>query len=144
MASDWLATVPALMRAGIIAPAAAAGTACPIAGPAPLSPASGATELSADLPSSVAMLVKLPRAAIARAERAPKILGISRSKLDSIASCESGGDPTSVSSDGTYRGKYQFDMSAWESAGGHGDPAKAPELEQDYRASQLARSSGFG
>jgi hypothetical protein len=35
--------------------------------------------------------------------------GVSLSTLEAIASCESGGDPTIVSSDGTYRGKYQFD-----------------------------------
>jgi hypothetical protein len=132
------------MRAGIIIAAAVAGLALALAGFSPLSPASGATKLSADLPSSVAMLVKTPKAEIEQAERAPKVLGISRAKLNSIASCESGGDPTSVSSDGTYRGKYQFDLSAWESVGGHGDPAKAPALEQDYRAAQLAKSSGFG
>src|SRR3954454_23432941 len=34
-------------------------------------------------------------------------VGFSQSTLDSIAACESGGDPTAVSSDGTYRGKYQ-------------------------------------
>ncbi len=62
--------------------------------------------------------------------------------LDSIASCESGGDPTAVSSDGSYRGKYQFDYGTWESVGGHGDPAAAPEAEQDYRAALLYSRSG--
>ena len=62
--------------------------------------------------------------------------------LDSIASCESGGDPTAVSSDGSYRGKYQFDYGTWESVGGYGDPAAAPEAEQDYRAALLYAQSG--
>src|SRR6478752_4461524 len=35
-------------------------------------------------------------------------LGVSMATLESIASCESGGNPAAVSSDGTYRGKYQF------------------------------------
>ena len=69
-------------------------------------------------------------------------LGVSMATLESIASCESGGDPTAVSSDGTYRGKYQFDYGTWASMGGSGDPAAAPESEQDYRAALLYASSG--
>lgn len=68
--------------------------------------------------------------------------GVSLSTLESIAACESGGDPTAVSSDGSYRGKYQFDYGTWESVGGSGDPAAAPEAEQDYRAALLYSSSG--
>jgi hypothetical protein len=68
--------------------------------------------------------------------------GVSLSTLEAIASCESGGDPTAVSSDGTYRGKYQFDYGTWESMGGSGDPAAAPEAEQDYRAALLYAASG--
>ena len=52
------------------------------------------------------------------------------------------GRPEAVSSDGTYRGKYQFDYGTWESVGGHGDPAAAPEAEQDYRAALLYSRSG--
>jgi len=69
-------------------------------------------------------------------------LGVSMATLESIASCESGGDPTAVSSDGSYRGKYQFDYGTWESMGGSGDPAAAPEAEQDYRAALLYAASG--
>ncbi len=68
--------------------------------------------------------------------------GVSMATLESIAACESGGDPTAVSSDGTYRGKYQFDYGTWESMGGSGDPAAAPEAEQDYRAALLYATSG--
>jgi len=68
--------------------------------------------------------------------------GVSQATLDAIAACESGGDPTVVSSDGSYRGKYQFDYGTWESVGGSGDPAAAPEAEQDYRAALLYSQSG--
>jgi hypothetical protein len=68
--------------------------------------------------------------------------GVSQETLDSIGACESGGDPTAVSSDGTYRGKYQFDFGTWESIGGSGDPAAASEQEQDYRAALLYAQSG--
>ena len=68
--------------------------------------------------------------------------GVSQATLDAIGVCESGGDPTSVSADGTYRGKYQFDYGTWASVGGHGDPAAASEAEQDYRAGLLYVRSG--
>ena len=68
--------------------------------------------------------------------------GVTIETLQSIASCESGGNPQAVSSDGTYRGKYQFDYGTWESVGGQGDPAAAPEAEQDYRAALLYSRSG--
>jgi soluble lytic murein transglycosylase-like protein len=68
--------------------------------------------------------------------------GVSQATLDAIAACESGGDPTAVSSDGSYRGKYQFDYGTWASVGGSGDPAVASESEQDYRAALLYLRSG--
>jgi transglycosylase-like protein len=68
--------------------------------------------------------------------------GVGIETLESIGACESGGDPTAVSSDGSYRGKYQFDYGTWESVGGSGDPAAAPEDEQDYRAALLYSQSG--
>lgn len=86
------------------------------------------------------------RAAAEREEREAEerfaALGVSMATLESIAACESGGDPTVVSSDGSYRGKYQFDFGTWESVGGSGDPAAAPEAEQDYRAAVLYSRSG--
>jgi hypothetical protein len=72
----------------------------------------------------------------------PESVGISQSTLDSIAACESGGDPTAVDASGTYRGKYQFDLGTWASVGGSGDPAAAPEAEQDYRAAVLLSQAG--
>jgi hypothetical protein len=72
----------------------------------------------------------------------PASVGVDQSTLDSIAACESGGDPTAVDPSGTYRGKYQFDMGTWASVGGSGDPAAAPEAEQDYRAALLLSQAG--
>ncbi|MDQ3608736.1 MAG: transglycosylase family protein [Actinomycetota bacterium] len=62
--------------------------------------------------------------------------------LESIAQCESGGDPSAVGGGGTYGGKYQFDQQTWESVGGSGDPASAPEGEQDSRAQTLLQQRG--
>jgi hypothetical protein len=68
--------------------------------------------------------------------------GVSQATLESIAACESGGDPTAVSADGSYRGKYQFSLETWAAVGGSGDPAAASEAEQDYRAGLLYAQSG--
>jgi hypothetical protein len=62
--------------------------------------------------------------------------------LKRIAECESGGDPTAVSADGKYRGKYQFTRATWRHIGGSGDPADASEAEQDRRALKLYRARG--
>jgi Transglycosylase-like domain/Putative peptidoglycan binding domain len=64
--------------------------------------------------------------------------------LQRIAQCESGGNPGAVSAGGRYRGKYQFSYQTWRSVGGSGDPAAAPEAEQDRRAAALYRRSGTG
>ncbi len=63
-------------------------------------------------------------------------------ELAKIAACESGGNPTAVSPDGTYRGKYQFTRATWQSLGGTGDPAKAPESTQDAMAAKLLALRG--
>jgi hypothetical protein len=68
--------------------------------------------------------------------------GVSQATLDAIASCESGGDPSAVSADGTYRGLYQFDESTWASVGGSGDPAAASVGEQNMRAAMLYSEVG--
>jgi hypothetical protein len=62
--------------------------------------------------------------------------------LAAIAQCESGGDPTAVSADGQYRGKYQFSIATWRALGGTGDPAAAPEAEQDRLAAALYAARG--
>jgi hypothetical protein len=63
-------------------------------------------------------------------------------QLEAIAQCESHGNPRSVGGGGQYRGKYQFDQGTWASIGGQGDPAAAPEAEQDRRAAMLYERSG--
>jgi hypothetical protein len=80
-------------------------------------------------------------AAIEGVMTAPTVLGVKRSVLESIAECESHGDPRAKSSDGLYRGKYQFHRGTWASVGGKGDPARAPEFEQDVRAAALYKRS---
>jgi hypothetical protein len=62
--------------------------------------------------------------------------------LERIAACESGGDPAAVGGGGLYRGKYQFTRETWRALGGSGDPAAAPEAEQDRRALTHYRRSG--
>jgi hypothetical protein len=83
------------------------------------------------------------QAAAAQAAPATTTTGSTASpQLESIAACESGGDPSAVDASGTYRGKYQFDYGTWASVGGSGDPAAAPEAEQDMRAQMLMERSG--
>lgn len=65
-------------------------------------------------------------------------------QLAAIAACESGGDPGAIGGGGTYRGKYQFSYATWAAVGGSGDPAAAPEAEQDRRAALLYAQSGPG
>jgi Transglycosylase-like domain len=65
-------------------------------------------------------------------------------QLAAIAACESGGDPTAIGGGGLYRGKYQFSYETWASVGGSGDPAAAPEAEQDARAAALLARDGAG
>lgn len=59
-----------------------------------------------------------------------------------LAECESGGDPTIVSSSGRYHGLYQFDVSTWRSVGGGGLPSQAPADEQTARAMALYDERG--
>ena len=78
--------------------------------------------------------------AAARATAAPS--GGASPQLEAIAACESGGNPSAIGGGGAYRGKYQFDYGTWASVGGSGDPAAAPESEQDARAAMLLQRSG--
>lgn len=63
-------------------------------------------------------------------------------QLEAIAACESGGNPRAIGGGGAYRGKYQFSPTTWQAVGGSGDPAAAPEAEQDRRAAILYVQSG--
>jgi hypothetical protein len=61
--------------------------------------------------------------------------------MAAIAACESGGDPTADTGNGFY-GKYQFSLETWQAVGGTGNPAQAPEAEQDRRAAALYAQAG--
>jgi transglycosylase-like protein len=61
--------------------------------------------------------------------------------LEAIAQCESGGNPRTDTGNGFY-GKYQFTISTWNAVGGKGNPARAPEVEQDRRAAMLYARAG--
>jgi len=71
-----------------------------------------------------------------------EVVDIADPQLQRIAACESGGDPTAVSADGLYHGKYQFSLETWQRMGGDGDPAQASEAEQDRIAAKLLRLEG--
>jgi hypothetical protein len=65
-----------------------------------------------------------------------------RALLERIAFCESKGNPRAIGGGGSFRGKYQFSYGTWRAVGGSGDPAAAPEAEQDVRAAMLLKRSG--
>jgi hypothetical protein len=73
-------------------------------------------------------------------ETAPAVSGT----LQAIAACESGGDPHAIGGGGAFRGKYQFTRETWAAIGGSGDPAAAPEAEQDRLATKLYATAGAG
>lgn len=115
---------------------AQASLSAPVTGsPAPQTAATGGVEspAAAAAPAQTATSVQ---------QQAPASGGADGNGLQGVAQCESGGDPTAVSPDGQYRGKYQFDQQTWNSVGGSGDPAAAPEAEQDQRAAQLHSQRG--
>jgi hypothetical protein len=62
--------------------------------------------------------------------------------LAGIAACESHGNPRAIGGGGAFRGKYQFTYGTWAGVGGKGDPAAAPESEQDRRAALLLARTG--
>jgi len=74
------------------------------------------------------------------ASAAPAVSGT----LQAIAACESGGDPRAIGGGGAFRGKYQFTYATWAAMGGSGDPAAAPEAEQDRLAAKLYATAGAG
>lgn len=70
--------------------------------------------------------------------------GIPNSTWYALAQCESGNNPTIVSSNGLYYGLYQFRLDTWRSVGGTGLPTQHSREEQTYRASILQARSGWG
>jgi Transglycosylase-like domain/Putative peptidoglycan binding domain len=93
-------------------------------------------------PSTLAALGLGGQALDAAAAAAAAGPSVASGRLEAIARCESGGNPAAVSRTGRYRGKYQFDRPTWRAAGGTGDPAAAPEAEQDRVAAQLLAQRG--
>ena len=61
-----------------------------------------------------------------------------------LAQCESGGNPSIVSSNGLFHGLYQFMVPTWYSVGGTGLPSQASPEEQRMRAEILQARSGWG
>ncbi len=100
----------------------------------------------AEVRESVGVLRRMlaPAATTTSTSTAPAGTGAASGSLEAVAACESGGDPTAIGRGGVYRGKYQFTYSTWQSVGGTGDPAAAPEAEQDQRAAMLLAQSGSG
>jgi hypothetical protein len=106
-------------------------------------------ELRADAKQKLATAVqrakherKMKLRAQARKRAAARAASSASPQLEAIAACESGGNPAAIGGGGAYRGKYQFDYGTWASVGGSGDPAAAPEAEQDKRAALLLARSG--
>jgi hypothetical protein len=138
-----------LVACGACAAVAAPATAMaagPLAAPAPLG---NHTTVSAKMRSYGDALEarrharerRRERARRARARRAEAASHTASPQLEAIAACESGGNPSTNTGNGFY-GKYQFTQSTWESVGGTGNPAAAPEAEQDKRAAMLLAQSG--
>lgn len=111
--------------------------------PAPVSTEATLVAHELDEPLAVEEAERKLRIARRRANPAPKPVAVP-AHLQAIAQCESGGDPTAIGGGGLYRGKYQFSVATWQAVGGTGDPAAAPEAEQDRRAIILYNTSGPG
>jgi uncharacterized protein YabE (DUF348 family) len=87
-----------------------------------------------------------PAAPVAAAAGTPVAAGGSADSLNwaALARCESGGNPTIVSSNGLYYGLYQFSVGTWRGVGGAGLPSQASAEEQTSRAKMLYNRSGAG
>lgn len=82
-------------------------------------------------------------AAPAPAAPAPAVGGdVASLNWAALAACESGGNPSIVSSNGLYHGLYQFDAGTWQSMGGSGVASQASAGEQTSRAQALYSSRG--
>jgi hypothetical protein len=85
---------------------------------------------------------RIRRIRVQLSDRAAGLTPGVRAFLQRIAFCESKGNPRAIGGGGAFRGKYQFTYGTWWAVGGKGDPAAAPEAEQDRRAAMLLRRSG--
>jgi len=114
------------------------------------SPVAYRRRVADDPPATLASRVRHLRETI-RAERrrqerkrraaAARRAATSSPALEAIAACESGGNPAANTGNGFY-GKFQFDLSTWQSVGGTGNPAAASEAEQNRRAAILYARAG--
>jgi len=88
----------------------------------------------------------VPKAAPAASSGTPVTAGGDADGLNwaALARCESGGNPTIVSSNGKYHGLYQFSVGTWQGVGGSGLPSQASADEQTARAKMLYNRSGAG
>ena len=59
-----------------------------------------------------------------------------------LAKCESGGNPSIISSNGLYHGLYQFNIETWQGVGGTGLPSQVTVEEQTKRAKILYNLRG--
>jgi hypothetical protein len=125
-----------------VAPALCAAV---IAVPVPAAHADSAPDVAGDVAAKLAKkhLKKVERREARARQRQYASVAVPP-QLEAIAQCESGGDPTAVSSTGMYHGKYQFSIETWAAMGGSGLPSQAPEAEQDMRAAMLYAQSGPG
>lgn len=139
---------PALALIATGAPAAMAIAAEPASPPAPVLRAESALRppIAGHSTAAAALRAGGERARRARVEAERRRERARRAALPPIlhriAACESGGDPRAIGGGGAFRGKYQFMRSTWEAVGGRGDPARAPEPEQDRRAKILLERAG--
>lgn len=101
----------------------------PVAAPAAPAPSSGG---SAPAPAAPAPAAPAP----------PAGGGVTSLNWAALAACESGGNPSIVSSNGLYHGLYQFDRGTWQSMGGSGVASQAPASEQTARAQALYSARG--
>ncbi|MGF1664089.1 MAG: ubiquitin-like domain-containing protein, partial [Kineosporiaceae bacterium] len=91
----------------------------------------------------VVLIGTKPRPAPASGGTSPNVGGdVDSLNWAALAQCESGGNPSIVSSNGLYHGLYQFDAGTWQSVGGSGVASDAPADEQTYRAKLLYQQRG--
>lgn len=84
-----------------------------------------------------------PSASYPRNQGEPSAAAVSQN-WPGLAQCESGGNPSIISSNGLYHGLYQFSIPTWQAMGGSGAASSAVPDEQTYRAQILWDRAGPG